>query len=238
MKKKLYLIAALVMVLVTGVISLPKTAVLAETAEHLNPEENITWDLADGKSVTAKNIYAGLGVRNMKIKLTGYTDTETEDGLRQITFTLIFNDKKPYGDLITSEQFDKLSKEFFFWSITNSHFYSVIDLKTGECLEGENDKGVKVEKTKNWEHESYLVPIEGYDHTKLNSSSRVTVSVRITLPKDYKDMAIIAGGYSLVDNDYTYSPFSASKEFFNDGISVYDSHLTDFKGYCHGLKVG
>ena len=185
MKKKLLTIIALVMVLVTGLASLPALAAETETAD--SKKDIITWDLENGKTVTAKTFYPGYGMGKLKIKLKNYKDTETADGKREITFSLVIKSSKVFGSGMTGDQLLEYAKCSFFWNQLDSfshHYFSVIDLETGACLELNNDKGVTVEMVKDWTSVVYEIPLTDYEEWLIYAPEKDTTSVRITAPKD------------------------------------------------------
>ena len=236
MKKKLLTIIALVMVLVTGFASLP--ALAAETGTIAAEKALISWDLANGKTVKVKCTYPGYGTGTMKLKLKNYKDIENADGNREITFSLVFRTSRVYGSTMSSDQFLEFAKCYFFWNREPFHYYfSVIDLETGACLETANDKNVTVEKIKDWSNTWYALPLEDPENCHLNLPDKTSVTVRITAPKDYKDMAIVAGGLNLVKDDISINPAYDLPNFMSGEMSFYEINAVSTKGFCHGMKI-
>jgi hypothetical protein len=91
-------------------------------------------------------------------------------------------------------------------TIGGSFYYTVVDYKTGKCLEGKNDKNVKVTDS-GWEYSDY-VKKTGKNGTWIRYPKTSTVKVKIIYPKDYKNLAIGVGGYTAAP-EYYYTTSSS-----------------------------
>jgi hypothetical protein len=164
-------------------------------------------------------------------------------GYKKLTFDLVFD--RPVS--FTKSQVDAILDTYWAWEyLENSMYYSVVDYDTGEGLENKNTKNVTVKASKwKWTNtkKSY-----GTGDNWVQFSRDGSVSVTVTYPSDYKNLCIVAGGYSSDGGDNAY--VSAGDAFFSGKTTfLYASNLyygkdvagkkklSTHKKVCHAIRV-
>lgn len=124
-------------------------------------------------------------------------------------------------------------------------YFTVVDYKTGECLEVPNDKGVTVKNSK-WKYSKYKT-LKAKDGTWIKFARKSTVKVTILYPSTYKDLTIGVGGYTcaaeyvVVDDEGTYEADAPITNVFFHGGDVFSEadylySKTD-KSFAHFMRV-
>ena len=200
MSKLMKKLAAIVLALAVVVTFVPATTSTAFAASKPDMKKaNVKWDLKNNKTLKFKTNWYELGEKTHTVKMTDFKVTKAKKkGYKKCTFTLTFKRKiNP-----TKKQVRKMGEFAGEWgTIGGSFYYTVVDYKTGKCLEGKNDKNVKVTDS-GWEYSDY-VKKTGKNGTWIRYPKTSTVKVKIIYPKDYKNLAIGVGGY-------TFAPYECS----------------------------
>lgn len=212
---------------------------------------NVKWDLKKNKKIKVKTKWSVLGVKEHTVKMTNFKVKKAKKkGYKQCTFTLTFNRKiNP-----TKAQVQEM---FFIADGSNGgvnapfgggFYFTVVDYKTGKCLEGKNNKNVKVTHSK-WKHTNKETKKgkEGFD---IWYAKKATVKVKIIYPKNYKNLAIGVGGYTFAPyykstsngkggssaavTSYTLKPYFTGKKAFSKETKLYSKKS---KMYAHFMRV-
>ena len=167
---------------------------------------NVKWDLKNNKTVTYKSIYAGIGLKKQKAKISNLKikNSKTKAGYKECTFTIKFTRKWNMKDneihKIVSSAKDTMGGVCVF---------NIVDYNTGKTLLVDNKHDVTVEFVNGW------TPSKTTTYTdsdgcwvKLHNTS---VKLKITYPKDYKGLCIGVGGF-------TKLKATKNDEKFNNGL--------------------
>lgn len=177
---------------------------------------NVKWDLKNNKTLKFKTKWSSLGTKTSTVKMTNYkVKNAKKKGYKQCTFTLTYTrpDLKMKSGQINDMFFLSSEMEMGGLSSDNGPFgggfwYTVVDYKTGKCLEGKNDKKVTVTRS-DWKY-SKKVTKTSSDDLSIWYYRKATVNVKIIYPKNYKNLAIGVGGYTSAPHFYVESSSSTA----------------------------
>lgn len=106
---------------------------------------NVKWDLKNNKTIKYKTTWSVLGTKTHTVKMTKYkVKNAKKKGYKQCTFTLTVNRKiNPTKDQVMDMW--NLWDFYYFDNYDNGPYgggfwYTVVDYKTGKCLEGEKQQ--------------------------------------------------------------------------------------------------
>lgn len=236
----------LVVALLVGVLPMSRQTVQAATPYM--KKLNVKWDLKKNKVVSIQEPYDGLqgkkgvhddcfsgvGKRKTKVKMTNYKITN-KGNKKKLTFTVNFQlDWTP-----NKTEVHRMSKSDLCWetgSLGGGKYFTLIDYKTGLCLENTKNKKkfnvtVKGGKFKNSNKKWY----KDDDGCKIYFYRKSKVKVTVTYPKDYKDLCIVVGGYNVMTGE-GYADIMAD---FWDGDAPFGkvSYYKKGKKNSHWMRV-
>lgn len=201
---------------------------------------NIRWDLKKNKTVKYKTTYIGfpkdvwkngtLTIKDYKVK------NAKKSGYKQLTFRVDFNRPASFSQ----KELKKIGKGLFEaeWpdDIGGNEYVTLVDYETGVCLEHKNTYKVTTKFSK-WNYsgtkKTFQVGYGGSIWTMPKGSIKVTV----TYPNTYKNLCIVAGGYSQHYSGYASDYFkgkSWEKSFSQAATSLYSKK---YKTVAHAMRV-
>lgn len=201
-------------------------SVQAASAAHMQ-KLNAKWDLKPGKTVTYKTKWAGVGMKDAKVTIKNYKVSNAKKGYKKVKFTVIFN--KTYKP--NKQEVHKMANSMKNNSIGGGKYFAIVDYKTGKCLETKNAENVEVNHG-DWKYlnEKYYYDDDGC-WTRISKTDKVNVTV--TYPKDYKNLCIAVGGYTVVGDTAKDKKFWNGKTTFSK-TSFYSK---SDKSVCHIMRV-
>ena len=151
---------------------------------------NVSWDLKNNKMVTFKTNFAGIGMKELKAKITNYKITDAQkSGYKELTYVVQFE----LGKKFKPKEIHKICKSKYFKKngsvagFLNTH---VIDYDTGKSLLTENPYDI----TYSFKWTTLKTRKEKDNDGCLLYTSRQQVSHAIIYPKSYKRLCIGLGG--------------------------------------------
>lgn len=153
---------------------------------------NVKWDLKKDKTVTYKSVYAGIGMKKQKAKITNVKVRDSsKKGYKEMTFTVKYtmkwNMKADEVHAAVNSAYFKKNK-----SLGGYRWYTVVDYDTGANLEGKNKHDVTVTRTQNWKYSSAK---KYYDKDGCWAEiGNASIKVKIVYPASYKGLCIGVGG--------------------------------------------
>jgi hypothetical protein len=166
-----------------------------------------------------------LTLKNYKITNASKT------GYKKLTFDVVFQRPSNYS----KTEVDNMLDGYYNYDagLGTAEYFTVVDYDTGECLENKNTQNVTV-KSSSWKY-SNTKKHNGTDGNWAKLSQTVTCSVTITYPKNYKNLCIVAGGTSSINNIFSDAFFDGKTTFLyaDDLYSKSSTH----KKVAHALRV-
>lgn len=203
----------LVAVLLTGI--LPMSRQTVQAAGPYMKKLNVKWDLKKNKVVFIQEPYDGLkgkkgihdgcfsgyGKRKTKVKLTSYK-IKNKGNKKKLTFTVNFE----MGWTPNKTEIHHMANSDSCWEtglIGGGKYFTLIDYKTGLCLENTKNKKkfnitIKGGKFKGSNKKWY----KDDDGCKVYFYRKSKVKVTVTYPKDYKNLCIVVGGLNVTGEGY------------------------------------
>ncbi len=154
---------------------------------------NVKWDLKKDKTVTYKSVYAGIGMKKQKAKVTDVKiKNSSKKGYKELTFTVKFTLKWN----MKAEEVHKLVNSDYARShkgaLGGYRWYTVVDYDTGTNLEGKNSCNVTVSRTQNWKY-SKAKKYRDSDGCEAYIKD-ASIKVKVIYPSSYKGLCIGVGG--------------------------------------------
>lgn len=181
-----------------------------EAATPVMKKVNVKWDLKNNKTLTYKTRYAGIGMKNQKVKISNLKikNSTSKPGYKECTLTISFTTK---WKMKKSEVHSIVNaKDADMGGICH---FAVVDYDTGKSLLRNNNKGVTVTSTKGWTY-SKSTTYKDSDGCWVRLSNP-SIKLKITYPKNYKGLCIGVGGSTRVDVTKNDTKFSEGKVAFN-----------------------
>ena len=196
----------------------------ARAAEADMEKANVAWDLKSGKTVTCQTRFTGLDKDiPVKFRLSGMTDGITENGMRKISFTLVYTcDFAP-----TEAETRIIGNAGVDGTIGNLVCWTLCDYETGYNLEVENEH--RVEET--YDHlDSSFERYDAADGTQISILRKKRYFITVTFPKDYDGLCIGVLGLktalpSEIDNQFWNGRLPFSRSGYCSAIDQHFSHF-------------
>ena len=213
---------------------------------------NVKWDLKNNKTLKYKTKWSEVGTKTHTVKMTNYkVKNAKKKGYKQCTFTLTYTRNLKLTKKQRNNMLDFACGGPEFVSPGGEFYYTVVDYKTGKCLEKSNKQKVKVTRSK-WKYSNWTKISDGHG-SWFEYAKKATVNVKIVYPKKYKNLAIGVGGYTkapYAHSDITVGGGAASatyeivtpnankfykgKKAFSDETLLYSKKD---KSYAHFMRV-
>lgn len=221
--RKIAVILAMVMMLTCFAYTVPVNAAGKADME----KANVKWDLKNNKKLTYKQYWYSMGVKKHTVKMTNFKIRNAKKkGFKECTFTLTYKMKvNP-----TRDQILKMGRRCDQGKLFTQWGFCVVDYQTGKSLEQKNDKGVKT----TWKIKSYnYAKLYGTNGSWIRYPQKQVFKVKITYPKDYKDLTIGVVG-STKANLRTADAHWAGKLPFSKATALYSKKD---KAFAHFMRV-
>ena len=156
----------------------------AQAATANMKKAKVSWNLTPGKNFTCYTLYGGLDrAVPIKGKITEYAMRSLNDTEAQIFFRLrMTNAFEP-----TDEEIHTLVNNMSGDTIGGIYTFCFTDYKTGLCLEGDNDLGVKVDRKEITLNKEKYTAADGY---WIRINKEIEYELTVTFPKDYDGLCV------------------------------------------------
>lgn len=187
---------------------------------------NVKWDLKKDKTITYKSVYAGIGMKKQKAKVTDVKiKNSSKKGYKELTFTVKFTLK---WDMKANEVHKLVNSDYarsHKGALGGYRWYTVTDYDTGANLEGKNSYHVTVTRPQNWKY-SKAKKYRDSDGCEAYIKD-ASIKVKVIYPSTYKGLCIGVGGSTKLGgskNDAKYwkgsVPFGKTSYFSKKDKSV------------------
>ena len=216
---------AFVFLFICSVLFHPLQLVKTQAATAHMKSLGVNFDLKPNKTFTYKSYYAGLGLKNQKVKLTNYKIQDAKKkGYNKLTFTVNFDCTLSKSSLSSVE----LGNADLGCGFGGYAWVTAVDYNTGKNLELKNSHNVKM-TVGDWKFaktNSYTSK-DGYTFEVYNKK----INVCVIYPKTYTGLCIGVGGATdtfsgTLSYDEGIVPFGKGK----DGVFQNDLMYSNWKG--------
>lgn len=199
----------------------------AEAATKSLKDLNISWDLKNDKDVTFKTKIGGMGMQEEKVRISDYKITDaSKKGYKKLTFKVIYN----YNTDWSQEQIHACNNTDEGFGAND--YYTVVDYKTGTCLENKNKYNVTVKKIGDWQYSNRVIKVADCG-CWIRMSGTQECKISVTYPKEYKNLCILVGGSTKTTDTSNNNKFWNAKTTF-DKTTYYSQKDSSV---CHGVRV-
>lgn len=166
---------------------------------------NVKWDLKNNKVLKFKTKWSVLGVKQHNVKMTKFKVKDSKKkGYKECTFTLTFS-RYINPTKAQVKQMAEIGEGYVGANgpFGGNYWYTIVDYKTGKSLEVKNDQKVTVTDS-GWKYSNYVKKTskEGW---WIRYARKSTINVKIVYPKNYKNLAVGVGGFTVAPYWYTGS---------------------------------
>lgn len=163
----------------------------------------VKWDLKKNKTVKYKTAYIGYSpiMKNGTLTIKDYKiKNAKKSGYKQLTFRVDFNRPASFSKKELKEIGGCLNADEWMSPFGGNEYVTLVDYETGECLEHKNAYNVTAKFGK-WDYSGTkkTFQLSGGSFWIMPKGS---IKVTVTYPKSYKNLCIVAGGYSNNDGKY------------------------------------
>lgn len=213
-------------------------AVINSTGKPLPKKDlkqlGIPFDLKKNKAVDIKAIYTKkVGVKKITATVKSIKISKAKKGYKKAVIKVDWRQHLSNKDLSAIQQTIMDGNE----GIGGYHYFTVVDKKTGQNLEEDNDYGVKVTQEGYSTYES--CPGYGFRGSWDSDHQKYSSKITIIYPSDYKDLCFGVGGeQTKIDADTGNSYGNVGYEFWNGDVTFTKCILyKKNKKNCHFMNI-
>lgn len=159
---------------------------------------DISWDLKPDKKVTFQSYREALGYRDHTITIKNY-NVKKKGAYKKLSFSVVVDahvlSQQEVHDIYAWREEMVNDIGFYVGTTGIPCYYTLVDYSTGKCLESKNDKNVVVKAT-GWEMRGLQICNDSDGCSLMEPKGSQVKKVTVIYPADYKDLCIVAGGYS------------------------------------------
>ena len=206
--KKTIKLAVVPLIMLLVILLLPFTAQTALASSPYMKKASVSWDLKKNKTITVHTRYAGLKTyNNISATMTKYKVTKAQKkGYKKLTFTIVFTHKQ--NEFTCQDLHSIVNSDYAYYTgdILGNVWVSVLDYKTGKCLEANTSKKIKVKQSdfKYSEEDLYYLNEDDPEEC-ICLPKKISVTTTVTYPASYKNLCIGLGGI-VYPYDVEYEP--------------------------------